>query len=77
MGRVPSNVPSMYIQKMSGATLPIVTWAVTHSGWYALMGLGLALIYLGAQQPVTDDHLAIKERWPSLWAFLTGPRRSR
>lgn len=59
------------------ATLPIVTWAVTHSGWYALMGLGLALIYLGAQQPDTDDHLAIKERWPSLWAFLTGPRRGR
>jgi len=58
-------------------TLPSVTWAVTHSGWYALMGLGLALIYLGAQQPETDDHQLIKERWPSLWAFLTGPRRGK
>lgn len=59
------------------ATLPIVTWAVTHSVWYALMGLGLALIYLGAQQPETDDHQLIKERWPSFWSFLTGPRRRR
>jgi hypothetical protein len=58
-------------------TLPIVAWAVTRSGWYALMGLGLALIYLSAQQPETDDHQLIKERWPSFWAFLTGPRRGR
>ena len=59
------------------ATLPFVTWAVTHSVWYTLMGLGLALIYLGAQQPETDDHQLIKERWPSFWAFLTGPKRGR
>jgi hypothetical protein len=23
----------------------------------------------------TDDHMIIKERWPSFWAFLTGPKR--
>lgn len=59
------------------AMLPIITWAITRSGWYTLMGLGLALIYLSAQQPETDDHQLIKERWPSFWAFLTGPRRSK
>lgn len=59
------------------AALPLAIWAVTRSGWYALMGLALGLIYLGAQQPETDDHTLIKEHWPSLWAFLSGPRRGR
>jgi hypothetical protein len=43
--------------------------------WYAFFGAAMALIYLGAQQPDTDDHSIVKERWPSLWAFLTSPKR--
>jgi hypothetical protein len=59
------------------ATLPLVVWGITRSEWYALMGLALGLIYLSAQQRETDDHMLIKERWPSFWAFLTGPKRGR
>jgi len=68
---------SFKASRITLAALPLVTWGVTRSGWYALMGLALALIYLSVQQPATDDHLLIKERWPSLWAFLTGPPRRR
>jgi glycerol-3-phosphate acyltransferase PlsY len=68
---------SFIASRIALAALPFVTWGVTRSGWYALMGLALGLIYLGAQQPETDDHTLIKERWPSLWAFLTGPPRRR
>jgi glycerol-3-phosphate acyltransferase PlsY len=59
------------------ATLPLVVWGITRSEWYTLMGLALGLIYLSAQQRETDDHMLIKERWPSFWAFLTGPKRGR
>jgi glycerol-3-phosphate acyltransferase PlsY len=61
--------------RISLVTLPIITAGVTQSWWYALVSLALALIYLGAQQPRSDDHQIIKERWPSFWAFLTSPRR--
>jgi glycerol-3-phosphate acyltransferase PlsY len=54
---------------------PLIFFAVTGEWWYALFGAALALIYLQAQSPDTDDHSLIKERWPSLWAFLTSPRR--
>jgi glycerol-3-phosphate acyltransferase PlsY len=54
---------------------PLIFYAVTRTGWYALFGAALSLIYLQAQRPDTDDHSLIKERWPSLWSFLTTPRR--
>ena len=54
---------------------PLIFFMVTGEWWYALFGAALGLIYLQAQSPDTDDHSLIKERWPSLWAFLTGPRR--
>lgn len=54
---------------------PLIFLAVTRVWWYALFGAALSLIYLQAQRPETDDHSLVKERWPSLWAFLTGPRR--
>lgn len=54
---------------------PILFGLVSQTWWYALFGAALALIYLEAQRVETDDHLIIKEQWPSLWSFLTGPRR--
>lgn len=57
--------------------LPVIIGSVTRSWWYVLVGLALSFIYLGAQQPETDDHMLIKERWTSFWAFLTSPRRGR
>jgi glycerol-3-phosphate acyltransferase PlsY len=55
--------------------LPAPIYTVTHSWWYALVGLVLGLIYLSTQRGETDDHLILKERWPNLWAFLTSPPR--
>ncbi len=56
--------------------LPVILGLVTRSWVYAGMGLGLSLIYIGSQEPESDDHSLIKARWPSLWAFVTSPRRS-
>lgn len=54
---------------------PIIFGLVTLIWWYPLFGAVLGLIYLHAQRPETDDHTMINERWSSLWAFLTSPRR--
>jgi len=53
----------------------IIFYIVTRVWWYALFGAALSLIYLQAQEPDTDDHSMVKERWPNMWAFITGPRR--
>lgn len=55
--------------------LPFIVGLVTQSWWYTLFGMGLSILYMSTQRRETDDHLLIKERWPNLWAFLTGPRR--
>lgn len=55
--------------------LPIPVWAATQSWWYALVGLALGLIYLSTQNQESDDHLLLKEDWPSFWSFLTSPPR--
>ena len=55
--------------------LPLLVGGATQSWWYALCGLALGLIYLNAQSRESDDHLLLKEHWPSLWVFLTSPRR--
>ena len=54
---------------------PLIFVVVTQVWWYAFFGVVMSLIYLDAQRPDTDDHSIVKERWPSLWAFLTSPRR--
>jgi glycerol-3-phosphate acyltransferase PlsY len=54
---------------------PFLFWGLTQSIWFGGMGAVLSLLYLTTHQTGTDDHLIIKERWPSLWAFLIGPRR--
>lgn len=55
--------------------LPIPVWIGTQSWWYALVGLALGLIYLSTQLQKSDDHMLLKEDWPSFWAFLTSPPR--
>lgn len=58
-------------------SLPVSLLLVTGSWSYALMGAALALLSLGINKIDTDDHTILKERWPSLWAFLTAPPRNR
>jgi glycerol-3-phosphate acyltransferase PlsY len=55
---------------------PFIFGALTRSWWYLLFAAALSLMYLSTQRPETDDHLLVKKRWPNMWAFLTGPRRS-
>jgi len=55
---------------------PLIFVVVSREWWYAFFGAAMALIYLDAQRPDTDDHTIVKERWPSFWAFLTSPRRT-
>ena len=55
--------------------LPPVFGLVTHSWWSVLFGACFSLVFLSTHRPETDDHLLIKGRYPTLWAFLTAPRR--
>lgn len=57
--------------------LPIVFGLVTESWMSVLFGGVFSLLFLTTHQPVTDDHLLLKERYPNLWAFLRAPRRDR
>lgn len=66
---------SFWATRLSLITWPFVFGALTRSIVYLVIGLLLSGIYLTTHQTVTDDHTLLKERWPSLWAFLTGPKR--
>ncbi len=68
---------SFLATRISLAVWPVIFGLLTRSWWYGLFGALLSAIYLSAQQRATDDHLLIKEHWPSLWAFITGPPRKR
>jgi glycerol-3-phosphate acyltransferase PlsY len=58
--------------------LPVALFIATQSWPLAGCGIALSLIYLSAHDTGTDDHTRIRENWPSLWAFLSGPpRRTR
>ncbi len=54
---------------------PAVLGLFTRSWIFAATGVVLSALYLSTQNPETDDHLMIKQRWPNFWAFLVGPRR--
>lgn len=66
---------SFWAARVTIGLFPIVAGLVTQSWWYAFFGLLLSVIYLSTHLEETDDHLVIKQHWPNLWAFLTGPRR--
>lgn len=68
---------SFWATRISLFSLPFVFGWLTQSWVYLLFGLALSGIYLTTHKTVTDDHTIIKERWPSLWAFLIGPKRRR
>jgi glycerol-3-phosphate acyltransferase PlsY len=57
-------------------SLPVSLGLVTGSWECVGWGSGLSPIYLSTHDTQTDDHNMIKEKWPNLWAFLTGPRRT-
>jgi glycerol-3-phosphate acyltransferase PlsY len=53
-----------------------VIFGVLVGSWLAFIFGGLvAVTYLSTHEEGTDDHLIIKEDWPSLIAFLLSPRR--
>ena len=56
-------------------SLPLSTGLVSHSWGLVLTVLVMSMIYLGAQQPESDDHQIIKQHWTSFWRFLTSPPR--
>lgn len=56
-------------------SLPLTLGLVTASWTSLLWGSALSLIYLSAHSKQTDDHTIIKSHWPTLWDFLTAPRR--
>lgn len=55
--------------------LPMVAGLITQS-WVAVLFTGMfALLFLLTHRPETDDHLMLKQRFPTMWAFLTAPKR--
>lgn len=68
---------SFWATRISLVTWPFVFGVLTSSTVYLVFGLALSGVYLTTHETVTDDHTMIKEHWPSLWAFLFGPRRRR
>jgi acyl phosphate:glycerol-3-phosphate acyltransferase len=61
--------------RVSLLLLPPVFGLVTQSWWWVLFGACFSLVFLSTHRPETDDHLRIKARYPTLWAFLTAPPR--
>ncbi len=55
--------------------LPFIFGLATQSWWWVLFGACFSLMFLTTHRPESDDHLLLKARWPTLWAFLTAPRR--
>lgn len=55
--------------------LPVVFGIVTQSWYSVLFAATFALLFLTTHNPETDDHLLLKESFPTLWAFLTAPKR--
>ncbi len=58
-------------------TLPVVFGLVSGSWVSVLFGAAFSLLFISTHRPETDDHLRVKQRFPTLWAFLTAPRRER
>ena len=65
-----------YFTRKIPTLVTIILGIVTQSWWFVVFGFILSGIYLSTQSPETDDHQIIKENWPNLWSFLTGPPRA-
>jgi hypothetical protein len=68
---------SFWATRVSLITWPFVFGLITSSLIYLVFGMLLSGVFLTTHETVTDDHTMIKERWPSLWAFVIGPKRRR
>lgn len=68
---------SFLAMRASLLLLPPVFGLVTQSWWWVLFGACFSLVFLSSHRPETDDHLRIKARYPTLWAFLTAPPRKQ
>ena len=68
---------SFWATRISLLTWPFVFGLLTGSIVFLVFGLALSGVYLTTHETVTDDHILLKERWPSLWAFVIGPKRRR
>ena len=66
---------SFWATRVSLLAWPVLFGLLARSWIYLAFGLALSAIYLTTHKLVSDDHELIKRRWPSLWAFLTGPKR--
>jgi glycerol-3-phosphate acyltransferase PlsY len=66
---------SFYATRITLCAWPIAFGVMTESIWFGIFGAFLSLMYLTTHDTGTDDHMIIKERWPSFWSFLTGPKR--
>lgn len=66
---------SFWATRVSLLAWPVLFGLLARSWIYLVFGLALSAVYLTTHQLVSDDHELIKQRWPSLWAFLTGPKR--
>jgi glycerol-3-phosphate acyltransferase PlsY len=66
---------SFWATRLSLLVWPLVFGGFTRSWTYLLSGVALSAIYLTTHRTASDDHTLIKQRWPSLLAFLTGPKR--
>ncbi len=68
---------SFWATRISLLSWPFVFGLLTGSIVFLVFGLALSGVYLTTHETVTDDHTILKERWPSLWAFVIGPKRRR
>ena len=66
---------SFWATRITMLLWPLILLYMTQSWQYLGVGAALSAIYLTTQTRGSDDHLIIKEQWPSFWAFLTGPKR--
>jgi len=66
---------SFLATRVSLLAWPVIFGLLVGSWLAFIFGALVAIIYLSTHEKGTDDHLIIKEQWPSLIAFLMSPRR--
>jgi len=61
--------------RILAAALPPAMFVATLSWWWLAVAIGYSLLFLTTHSPTTDDHMLLKQHFPSLWAFLIAPPR--